>query len=94
VEREKDGKKGSFEVDLVIGGSPFASDEAGVVEAEWKDQILSIKTLYNPGSDRESSQVENWALSADGKRLVDQFVATRHDGTEVHIRRVFDKARD
>ena len=92
VEREKDGRKGSFEVEVKIGGEPFASDEAGVVSAEWSGKTLTIKTVFNPGSDRESSQVENWTLSADGRKLVDQFVSTRHDGGQTHIRRVFDKA--
>jgi hypothetical protein len=92
VVREKDGQKGGFEVDLVIGGgSPFVSDEAGIVEAKWKGQALEIDTLYNPGSDRESSQTENWTLASDGKRLIDQLVVHRHDGSEVRIKRVFDK---
>lgn len=91
VVREKNGQKGEFDVDVTIGGSPFASDEAGVVEAKWKGQTLEINTLYNPGSDRESSQTEEWTLSSDGRRLIDQYVAHRHDGGEVRIKRVFDK---
>jgi hypothetical protein len=93
VEREKDGRKGSFEVEVEIGGQPFESNEAGVVSASWHGQTLSIETLFNPGSDRSSSQVENWTLSADGKKLVDEYVATRHDGGQTHIRRVFDKVQ-
>ncbi len=91
VVREKDGRKGGFDVDVVIGGAPFASDEAGVVEAKWKGQALEINTLFNPGSDRESSQTETWTLAPDGKRLVDQYVAHRHDGGQTQIKRVFDK---
>jgi len=93
VEREKDGRKGGFEVEVEIGGQPFASDEAGVVSAEWHGQTLTIETLFNPGTDRSSSQVESWTLSADGKKLVDEYVATRHDGGQTHIRRVFDKVQ-
>ena len=93
VAREKDGRKGEFEVEVTIGGSSYASDEAGVVEAKWKGQALVIDTMFNPGSDRESSQTETWTLAADGKRLVDQFVAHRHDGTQAQIKRVFDKVQ-
>ena len=93
VEREKDGRKGSFEVEVNIGGQPFASDEAGVVSAEWHGKTLNITTLFNPGTERSSSQEENWTLSADGKKLTDEFAATRHDGKQTHIRRVFDKAQ-
>lgn len=91
VAREKDGRKGEFEVDVVIGGAPYASDEAGVVEAKWKGQSIEINTLFNPGSDRESSQTETWTLAPDGKRLIEQYVAHKHDGGQTQIKRVFDK---
>ena len=91
VEREKDGRKGSFDVELEIGGAPYESDAAGIVTAEWSGATLVIKTLYNPGTDREASQVEKWTLSADGKKVVDQLVFHRPDGKEVPIKRVFDK---
>jgi hypothetical protein len=91
IVREKDGKTGEFEVDLKIGGAAYESDAAGVVTAEWQGETLVIKTLFNPGSDQASSQVERWRLSNAGKTLVDQFVYFRTDGKETHIRRVFDK---
>jgi len=90
VVREKDGRKGEFEVYVVIGGAPYASDEAGVVEAKWKGQTLEINTLYNPGTDREASQTETWTLAPGGKRLIDQYVGHRHDGSSIQIKRVFD----
>jgi hypothetical protein len=92
VEREKDGRKGSFDVDLKIGGAPYESDAAGVVTAEWSGSTLVVKTLFNPGSDHASSQEENWTLSSDSKKVTDKFVYVRPDGKEVHVTRVFDKA--
>lgn len=92
VQRERGGQKGEFEVDLDIGGSPYESDAAGVVSAEWNGTTLVLKTLYNPGSDRQSDQEENWSLSADGKKLTDQLtVHPPRGGKEVHVKRVFDK---
>lgn len=92
VEREKDGRKGSFDVDLKIGGAPYESDAAGVVTAEWSGSTLVVKTLFNPGSDHASSQEENWTLSADGNKVTEKFVYIQPSGKEVHITRVFDKA--
>lgn len=92
LEREQNGKKGSFDVSLTIGGDIFESDAAGVVTAEWKGDQLVIKTLYNPGQDRQSDQVETWSLSPDGKRLTDDMhIHPPNNGSEVHVRRVLDK---
>jgi len=91
-DREKDGKKHHYDVDLTIGGPPYESDAAGVVTAEWKGDKLEIPTLFNPGQDRQSDQTETWSLSPDGKKLTDDLVIRlpRKAG-EVHIKRVFDK---
>ena len=92
LERTKDGKKGSYDVDLTIGGEPLVSDEAGIVKVEWKGDRLEIQTLYNPGQDRESGQNETWSLSADGKKLIDDLrIHPPRKAPEVHVKRVFDK---
>jgi hypothetical protein len=93
VDREKDGKKDRFEVDLNIGGSPFESDAAGVVSAEWKGDRLEVQTLYNPGQDRQSYQTETWSISAEGKLVDDVVIHPPRNGAAVHVRRVLDKAR-
>ena len=54
-------------------------------------ETLVVSTVYKPGTERQSSMTESWTLSADGKRLTDEFVAVRPDGKETHVRRVFDK---
>jgi hypothetical protein len=74
------------------GGPPYESDAAGVVSLEWKGEALIVSTLYNPGQDRQSDQVETWTLSKDGKRLTDD--STIHppqNGAAVHVVRVFHK---
>lgn len=92
VEREKAGRKGSFEVELDIGsGTPYESDAAGIVTAEWKAEALVLHTLFNPGSDRQSEQTETWSLSGDGKKIIDDFVYITREGKKISIRRVFDK---
>ena len=92
VTREKDGKKGYFEVDVTIGGSAYESDAAGIVSASWKGDKLEIPTLFNPGQDRQSDQTQVWSLSPDGKKLTDDLTVRRpKNGGEVHVRRVFDK---
>ena len=91
LEGERNGRKGGFDLELEIGGTPYESDAAGVVSAEWRGDALFISTLYNPGSERSTSQVETWTLASDGKRLTDDLVYTRHNGTEIHIHQVFDK---
>lgn len=93
-ERQKDGKKGSFDVDLRIGGAPFESDTAGVVTAEWKGAKLQVQTVYNPGQDRQSDQIETWSLSTNGERLTDDLlIHLPNNAGEVHVRRVLDKQR-
>lgn len=93
MERQKAGRKVSFEVELTIGGPPFESDAAGVVTAEWSGRTLVVSYLYNPGSDRQSDANERWTLSGDG-RLVDEFTAhPPKNGKEVHVRRVFDRQK-
>jgi hypothetical protein len=60
---------------------------------EWKASTLAVGTLYNPGTDRESSMEEIWTLSEDGKKLIDQMVyhlPAKQPG-DVRVRRVFEK---
>jgi hypothetical protein len=88
----KGDKKNNFDVDVTIGGSPYESDAAGVVTAEWKGDALLVNILYNPGSDRQSDQVETWTLSTDGKKLIDEMIVhPPRNAAEVHIKRVFEK---
>ncbi|HLG98979.1 MAG TPA: hypothetical protein VKX49_21895 [Bryobacteraceae bacterium] len=91
-ERYAGGKKGAFEVDVTVGGPAYESDEAGVVSMEWKGDKLIVTTLYNPGQDRQSENIETWALSADGRRLTDDVtVHPPQNRPPVHVVRVFDK---
>jgi hypothetical protein len=91
-EREKDGKKGAFDVDVTVGGNAYESDAAGIVSMEWKGAALIVSTLYNPGQDRQSDQVETWTLSQDGKRLTDEVEShPPQQRPAVHVVRVFDK---
>jgi len=79
-------------VDLRIGGREYESDAAGVVTAAWKGDKLEVRTLYNPGQDRQSDQVETWSLSGGGKQLIDEVrVHPPHNAAEVVVRRVLDK---
>jgi hypothetical protein len=91
VERRKGGQKGTYQVSLKIGGAAYESNEAGVVTAQWEASVLVVKTLLNADTDRRVEQVEKWTLSEDGRRVTDAFSAQLSDGTEIRIRRVFDK---
>jgi hypothetical protein len=87
----KGDKKDKFDIDLEIGGAPHVSDEAGIIEAKWKDSTLLVNFLYNPGTPRQSEKFEKWSLSSDGKRLIDEMTYRNAKGDEYHIKRVFDK---
>jgi putative CocE/NonD family hydrolase len=91
VDREQGGKKTGFTVDLKIGGAPFESNAAGVVNARWEGDALLVKTMFNPGTPRQAEQEERWSLSVDGRQLTDSFWIRLPDGVEVRVRRVFDK---
>lgn len=93
IENLRNGRKGGFNfVTIPIGGGePHVSDEAGIINAEWKDQTLHFHYLYNPGSDRESERTEDWTLSDDGKKITDQEWFKRADGKEFRTKIVFDK---
>ena len=92
VAREKDGKKGHYDVEVSVNGPAYESDAAGIITMKWKGEKLEIATLYNPGQDRQSDATETWSLSADGKKLTSDVVQRlpRNAG-EVHVTRVFDK---
>ena len=95
VEVERQGKKNGFDLDADIGGAPFESDDAGIVSFQWKGLGLVVDTLYNPGTDRQSSMQEIWTLSFDGKKLSDEVVyhmpKTAKNPADVHFKRVFDR---
>jgi len=92
IENNRNGKKGGFDfVTIPIAGEPHVSDEAGIITAEWQGETLHFHYLYNPGTDRQSERTEDWTLSADGKKLVDQEVRTQADGKELRYKIVFDK---
>jgi len=89
---ERAGKKNNFDFELTIGGAAHESDAAGIVTAEWKGDALVVSYLYNPGTERQSNQVETWTLAPDGKRMLEQVVVhPPGDRPEVRIKRVFDK---
>jgi hypothetical protein len=91
-ERQANGRKGSFDADVTVGGTPFESDAAGIVSMEWNGEALIVKTLFNPGQERQSDQEERWTLSNEGKRLTDDLVIhPPQNGAPVHVVRVFDK---
>ena len=93
IERVNNGQKSGFNfVTIPIGGGqPHVSNEAGIITAEWKDDTLHFKYLYNPGTERQSEKTEDWMLSPDGKTLVDQEWVKRPDGQELRYKVVFDK---
>jgi hypothetical protein len=91
-EWQKADKKNTFDVDLTIGGPPYESNAAGVVTAERKGDSLVVSTLYNPGTERQSDQVQTWNLSADGKKLIEEMIVhPPGNRPEVRIKRVFEK---
>jgi len=92
IERVVNGKKSGFNfVTIPIGGGePHVSDEAGIISAEWNDQTLHFHYLYNPDTE-PSERTEDWTLSPDGKKLIDQEWFKRADGQELRYKIVFDK---
>ena len=93
IERVSNGQKSGFNfVSIPIGGTePHVSNEAGIITAKWNDDTLHFDYLYNPGTERQSQRTEDWVLSIDGKRLIDQEWGKRSDGQEQRFKLVFDK---
>jgi hypothetical protein len=93
VERTSNGQKSGFNfVTIPIGGGqPHVSDEAGIIVAQWKGETLHFDYLYNPGTERQSERTEDWTLSADGRKLIDQEWTKRPDGQELRYKIVFDR---
>ena len=93
IERLSNGQKTGFNfVTIPIGGGqPHVSNEAGIITAQWNGDTLHFNYLYNPGTERQSERTEDWGLSPDGKRLVDQEWVRRPDGQELRYRLVFDR---
>ena len=88
---DRDKKERQTDVDLTIGGPPHVSDEYGIIEAKWQEDVLVVSFLYNPRTPREAEQVEHGKLADDGKRVLDDTVVRRAGGKEVHIQRVFER---
>jgi hypothetical protein len=93
IERVSNGQKSGFNfVTIPIGsGQPHVSNEAGIITAQWKDDTLHFDYLYNPGTERQSERTEDWTLSPDGKKLIDQEWGKRADGQEQRYKLVFDR---
>ena len=93
IERLNNAQKSGFNfVTIPIGGgAPHESDEAGIISAEWKGDVLHFNYLYNPGTARQSERTEDWTLSPDGKTLLDQEWSKQPDGQEVRYKLIFDK---
>jgi hypothetical protein len=92
IERVNNGQKSGFNfVTIPIGGGTHESDEAGIISAQWKDDTLHFNYLYNPGTARQSERTEDWTLSPDGKKLIDQEWFKRPDGQEQRYKVVFDR---
>ena len=92
IERMNNGQKSGFNfVTIPIGGGIHESDEAGIISAQWKEDTLHFNYLYNPGTERQSERTEDWTLSPDGKKLIDQEWLKRADGQELRYKVVFDK---
>ena len=88
---DRDQNERVTDVDLTIGGPPHVSDEYGIIQAKWQDDVLVVSFLYNPGTEREAEQVEHWKLAEAGKRILDDTVVRRAQGKEAHIQRVFER---
>src|SRR4029450_426443 len=93
IERVNNGQKGGFDfVTIPVGaGAPHESDEAGIISAEWKGETLHFNYLYNPGTARQSERTEEWTLSPDWTKLIDQEWTKRPDGQEFRYKLVFDR---
>jgi len=63
----------------------------GIITAEWKGATLHFNYLYNPGTERESERTEEWMLSPDGKKLIDQKWGRQADVRELRYKIVFDR---
>jgi hypothetical protein len=92
VERTVNGQKSGFGfVTIPIGGGEHVSNEAGIITAQWRGETLHFNYLYNPGTERQSERTEDWTLSPDGKKLIDQEWGRRADGQELRFKVVFDR---
>jgi hypothetical protein len=92
IERVSNGQKSGFNfVTIPIGGGQHVSDEAGIITAQWKDDTLHFNYMYNPGTERQSERSEDWSLSTDGTKLLDQEWVKRPDGQELRYKIVFDR---
>jgi hypothetical protein len=93
IERVSNGQKSGFNfVTIPIGkAEPHVSDEAGIIAAQWNGETLHFTYLYNPGTERQSERTEDWTLSPDAKKLIDQEWVRRPDGQELRYKVVFDR---
>jgi len=92
IERVNNGQKSGFNfVTIPIGGGEHVSDEAGIITARWQDETLHFDYLYNPATDRQSERTEDWTLSPDKKKLIDQEWLKQPNGRELRYKVVFDR---
>jgi len=93
IERIIRGQKSGFNfITIPIGaGEPHVSDAAGIITAEWRGETLHFNYLYNPGTERESERTEEWTLSPDGNKLIDQEWVRQADGRELRYKIVLNR---
>jgi hypothetical protein len=58
------------------------------VTAQWEGETLVIRTVFNPGSDRQAEQMEKWTLAPDTRTVTDMLSMRLPNGTEIKIRRL------
>jgi hypothetical protein len=83
IEQVLNGKTSNDNVDVVIGDRTSTAPAV----AEWKGSALSLTLVHKDGSKR----METWTLSADRRKLVDEVVVRKRDGSESKLHLVFEK---
>ncbi len=84
MERDINGTKSGFDIEVSIGD---ANPEAAAT-AVWEGAVLVVTLISAP---QHLRQIEHRKLVEGGKRLIDETLVKRDDGTETKILRVFDK---
>jgi len=67
------------------------ASRAGIITAQWKGETLHFNYLDNPGTERQSERTEDWTLSHDVKKLIDQEWVKRANGQDLRYKVVFDR---
>lgn len=83
IDRELNGKPERMDFELRIGSvKPDAR-----VTAKWNGELLILTAQTGEGG----RQLETWELSKDRKNMVDRTLIQRPDGTELKLRRVYER---